>query len=112
MKTRLALSLAALAASAPLAAADTYFTGLSEVQKHDGIIELGTISSDGDGMVQVYSFQRGEKGLLLGQEPLHAGANPDVSVSVPLSSTRFTTALAEIVVDGEVVTSQRIRLGD
>ncbi len=112
MKTLLALSLAALAASAPLASAETYFTGLSEVQKHDGIIELGTISSDKGGMVQIYAYQRGDKGPLLGWEPLHAGANSDVKVSVPLSSSAYTTALAEIVVDGQVVTSQRIRLED
>ena len=112
MKTLLALSLAALAASAPLALADTNFTTLSNVQERDGIVELGTISSDGDGMVRIYAYQRGEKGPLLGWEPLHAGANSDVSVSVPLSSSAYTTALAEIVVDGQVVTSQRIRLED
>ena len=82
------------------------------MQEHNGIIELGTISSDADGMVRIYAYQGGEKGPLLGWEPLRAGANSDVSVSVPLSSSRFTTALAEIVVDGEVVTTQRIRLED
>ena len=112
MKTLLALSLAALAGSAPLAFADTNFTTLSNVQERNGIVELGTISSDGDGLVRIYAYQRGEKGPLLGWEPLHAGANSDVKVSVPLSSSAYTTALAEIVVDGQVVTSQHIRLED
>lgn len=111
MKTLL-VALAALAVSAPLASAETYFTTLSTVQKHDGLIELGTISTDGDGMVHIYAYQRGEKGPMLGWEPLHAGANPDVKVSVPLSSMAYTTALAEIVVDDQVVTSQHIRLED
>ena len=111
MKTFLA-ALAALAGSVTLASAETYFTTLSDVQQRNGIIELGTISSDGDGMVHIYAYQRGEKGPMLGWEPLHAGANSDVKVSVPLSSMAYTTALAEIVVDGQVVTSQRIRLED
>ncbi len=111
MKTFL-IALVALAGSAPLASADTNFTTLSNVQERNGIVELGTISSDEDGMVRIYAYQRGEKGPLLGWEPLHAGANSDVKVSVPLSSMAYTTALAEIVVDGQVVTSQRIRLED
>ena len=107
MKTLL-LALAALAGSASLASADTYFTSLSDVQQRDGIMELGTIATDGDGVLQIYSYQRGEKGPLLGWEALHAGANSEVKV--PVTSTPFTTALAEIVVDGQVVRSQRIRI--
>lgn len=107
MKT-LFLALAALAGSATLASADTYFTTLSDVQQRDGIMELGTISSDGDGLLQVYSYQRGEKGPMLGWQALSAGANPDVRV--PVNSTPYTTALAEIVLDGQVVTTQRIRI--
>ena len=107
MKTFLA-ALAALAGSATLASADTYFTSLSDVQQRDGIMELGTISSDGHGTVEVYSYQAGEKGPMLGWQALSAGANSDVRV--PVSTTPYTTALAEIVVDGQVVTSQRIRI--
>lgn len=109
MKTLLTLTLAVLAGSATVASADTYFT-LSDVQERDGILELGTISSDGDGMVQIYSYQGGEKGELLGWEALHAGANSDTKV--PLATTPRTAALAELVVDGQVVASQRIRFQD
>ncbi len=112
MKILFALSLAALAGSATLASAETYFTSLSNVQDHDGMIELGTITTDAAGMVQIYRYQAGEKGALLGWEPLRAGANPDVKVNVPLSSTPYTTALAELVVDDQVVATQRIRLED
>ena len=112
MKTVFALSLAALAGSTTVAAADTYFTELSNVQKHDGMIELGTITTDAPGMVHIYRYQAGEKGALLGWEPLRAGANPDVKVNVPLSSTPYTTALAELVVDDQVVATQRIQLED
>lgn len=105
MKTIIA-TLAVLAGSSSLASAETYFT-LSDVQQRDGIIELGTISSDSDGLLQVYSFQNGEKGPLLGWEALRAGANSDTKV--PLMSTPRTAALAEVVVDGRVVASQRIR---
>ena len=108
MKTLFA-AFAALAGSATLASADTYFTSLSDVQQRDGIMELGTIASDSDGVVQIYSYQRGEKGSLLGWEALNAGANSDVKVPV-VTSTPFSTALAEIVLDGQVVATQRIRI--
>ncbi len=106
MKTLL-LALAALAGSAALASAETYFS-VPTVQDRDGLMELGTISSDGDGVLQVFSYQAGEKGPLLGWQALSAGANADVKV--PVNSTPYTTALAEIVLDGQVVATQRIRI--
>jgi hypothetical protein len=109
MKTLLSLTLAVLAGSATLAAADTYFT-LSEVQERDGIVELGPISSNSNGIVQIYSMDGGEKGALLGYEALRAGANSDTKV--PLASTPRNSAVAELVVDGQVVASQRIRFVD
>ena len=78
------------------------------MQERDGIVELGTISSDGDGIVQLYSLTGGEKGAMIGWEGLHAGANEEVKV--PLTTTNVRTALAEIVLDGQVVATQRIRL--
>ena len=109
MKTLLT-ALAALAGSATLASAETYFTTLSDVQGRDGIMELGTISSDADGMVQIYSYQAGEKGPMLGWQALSAGANSDVRV--PVNTTPYTTALAEIVQNGQVIATQRIRIED
>ena len=65
MKTLFA-ALAALGGSTTLTSAETYFTTLSDVQQRDGIMELGTISSDGDGAVEIFSYQGGEKGPMLG----------------------------------------------
>jgi hypothetical protein len=104
---RFIATFAILAATASLASADT-FSSISEVQSRDGILELGTIRSDAGGMVQIFSYQNGEKGQMLGWEELHEGANSDTKVS--LLSTPRTSALAEVVVDGRVVASQRIRL--
>lgn len=109
MKTLIGLALAVLAGSTTLAAADTFFT-LSDVQERDGIVEFGPISTDGNGIVQIYSTDGGEKGALLGYEALRAGANSDTIV--PLASTPRVSALAEIVVGGEVVATQRIRFVD
>jgi hypothetical protein len=106
MKTLLTLTLAVLAGSATVAAADTYFT-LSDVQERDGIVELGTISADSDGYVQIFSFEGGEKGALLGYEALNAGANSNTRV--PLLSTPRNSAVAELVVDGQVKATQHIR---
>jgi len=109
MKTLIGLALAILAGSTTLAAADTFFT-LSDVQERDGIVELGTISTDEDGTVRIYSMDGGEKGALLGYEALRAGANSDTNV--PLASTPRVSAVAELVVDGAVVATQRIRFVD
>lgn len=107
MKTLLALSLTALVGSTALATADTYFS-IPTRQERDGIVELGTISSDADGLVQLYSLVGDEKGPLVGWEDLHMGANEEVKV--PLATTNVRTALAEIVLDGQVVATQRIHL--
>jgi hypothetical protein len=109
MKTLLALSLAALVGSTTLVCADTSFS-LPTRQDRDSIVELGTIRSDADGLVQLYAYNSGARGLLLGSEALRAGANPDVRV--PLTRTGIRLALAEIVVDGQVVASQRVRFRD
>ncbi|HVG49415.1 MAG TPA: hypothetical protein VM899_14930 [Rubellimicrobium sp.] len=109
MKTLISMTLLLLAGSASFAAADTFFT-LSDVQERDGIVELGTISSDSDGIVQIYSMDGGAKGALLGYEALRAGANSDTKV--PLASTPRNSALAELLVNGEVVATQRIRFVD
>jgi hypothetical protein len=109
MKTLLSLTLAALAGSTTVAFAESYFT-LSHVQERDSIVELGTIASDSDGVVQVFSYHGGEKGPMLGWEALHAGANS--KVRVPLASTPRTSGVAELVVDGRVVATQAIRFDD
>ena len=80
---------------------------LSDVQRRDGSVEFGTISTDSDALIEVYSFRNGVKGPLLGWEALLAGANSDTKV--PLVSTPWTTALTVVLVDGEVVASPRLR---
>lgn len=109
MKTLMTLALAILAGSPGLVAADTFFT-LSQVQERDGLVDLGTISTDEDGIVQIYSLDGGERGPLLGYEALRAGANSDTKVR--LTSTPRNSAMAELVVDGMVVASQRLRFED
>jgi len=106
MKMHVLLALAALAGSATLASAEARFS-LSQAQQRNSIVELGPIVTDRAATVEIYSLHAGKTGPLIGTEALHAGANDNVRVA--LSSLPMKMALAAIVVDGQVVATQRIR---
>ena len=59
------------------------------------------------GEVQVYDFQGGMLGQMLGSTPLVSGANADVKVSLP--NPAQGDALAVLVVDGRAVASQVVQ---
>ena len=99
------LALAAVAASATIASADSYISNFVEQQTRDSQIELGTVRAAGDGVVEVYSFHKGEIGNLLGAEAVMAGANFDVDVDVRRPTT---DAIAVLKVDGQIVDTQEI----
>lgn len=102
----LSLSLAALTASATFAAADvSYLSNFIKEQNRDNQIELGTVRAASDGVVEVFSFHKGEVGHLLGSEAVMAGANFDVDVDV---RRPLTNAIAFLKVDGLVVDTQEI----
>jgi hypothetical protein len=106
MSKFLALTLAALVGSTTFAAADSSFS-LSRVQDDDSIVELGRITSDGDGVVHIYALEAGKMGALIGSEEVHAGANTDVRV--PLIDNPKQDAVAVLEVAGEVVATQEVR---
>ncbi|MCF2906568.1 hypothetical protein L0666_16365 [Octadecabacter sp. CECT 8868] len=100
------LALAAIAASATIASADvSYLSNFAEEQTNDKIVELGTVRSAGDGVVEIYSYNAGQIGDLLGTQAVHEGANANVDVNI--TSTR-TDAIALLKVNGQVVDSQEI----
>ena len=55
---------------------------LEPVQRADTHLELGTVTSDGPGTVEVYSYRLGQQGALLGSTPVKAGANTNVDVNL------------------------------
>lgn len=106
MSKTLTLAALAIAASATFAAAESYIPFSAEVQDRDGVVELGTVRSAADGVVEVYAFHGGEIGDLLGSEAVNAGA--DANVRVKLGSSPTTDAIALLKIDGQTVDSQEI----
>lgn len=98
----------ALALTAGAASANTL--GFNEVQGSNTLLELGTIVSDGNGVVEIYDNWGGQQGLLLGTEPVRAGANSDVRI--PLRFAPHGDVVALLKVDGQVVAQQVIRIAD
>ncbi len=100
------LTLAAIVASATVAAADVnYINTFAKEQANDTQVELGLVRAEGNGVVEIYSYHAGQTGGLLGSAKVHAGANPDVDVNIRRSSTN---AIAVLKVGGEVVDTQEI----
>jgi len=98
------LTLAAIAASATFAAADT--SSLSNFvgeQASANIVELGTVRADAAGVVEVYSYHGGETGVLLGSQKVKAGANSNVRFGI---ENVGTDAIAILKVGGQVADTQ------
>lgn len=67
-------------------------------------LELGTVSTTGAGFVEIYDFQNGVRGDLLGTEELRAGANTNVKVDVGIYGNN--DVLAVLNIDGQEVLSK------
>lgn len=65
------------------------------------MLDIGLVTSDGQGRVEFYDFHTGTIGALLGTEDINQGANTDVRVS-----TRYPVnqdVLVVVRVDGEIL---------
>ena len=100
-----ALALATVAATASFASADSYISNFVEDQARDTQVELGTVRAAGDGIVEIYSFHKGELRDLIGSEAVMAGANTDVNVDVRRTNL---DAIAVLKVNGQIVDTQEI----
>lgn len=102
-KKSLAIGFLAAMSFGSVASAESYFTCMNPLPK-EALLELGTITSDGEGVVEVYDFRLGKQGDLLGTTNVNQGANSDVRLNIgrpPLGDL-----LAVLTVDGEVVASK------
>ncbi|PHQ83240.1 MAG: hypothetical protein COB65_07270 [Thalassobium sp.] len=82
-RTSIALALvASLGVASVATAADYNYFGLQGTQDASSNIDVGLVRAATDGTVQIYSYNGGETGALLGETAVHAGANPDVAVNV------------------------------
>ncbi|PUB17612.1 hypothetical protein [Yoonia sediminilitoris] len=94
----LVLAAAAATVTASAAAAETYFEVGPNLEAGD-ILELGLITAEGNGVVEIYDYRTGTQGALLGTKTLNAGANPNVRVKTGLPAT--SNVLAVVKVDGQ-----------
>lgn len=101
----LTIAAAAIAASATFVSADSYISNFVEEQARDTQVELGTVRAEGNGVVEIYAFHKGEVGALLGSEAVMAGANVDVDVDIRRPAT---DGIAFLKVDGQIVDTQEL----
>lgn len=103
MKRALTLALLATVATASVASADSYFTHLDR-HSGNGIVELGTVVSDAAGTVEIYDFNGGEAGALLGTSPVRTGANGNVRVNI---NSNPTSDLLAVLKSGDTVLAEK-----
>jgi hypothetical protein len=96
----IALVAATIAATASVASADNNFA-FGERLESASVLDLGVVSADSAGVVEVYDFSKGEVGQLLGTEAVNAGAKSDVRVNDGIRPTMDVIALLKI--GGETV---------
>ena len=70
-------------------------------------VEFSNVVASGNGTVELYEYQGAQQGRLLDTDAIHAGANPDVKVSV--NGSVANSFLAVLTVDGQVVAQQVVR---
>lgn len=108
----LQVALVAALAAAPVLANTTlgenYF-GMSPVQTAgQTLLELDLVVASGPGTVEIYDAADTGLQRLLGSEPVRAGANTDIKVSIVPPPVR--DAVAVLRVDGTIVAQQRIEI--
>jgi hypothetical protein len=105
MKRKLfALTIAAAVALASGAKADNNTFGFGERLDRKSTLDLGLVRAEADGIVEIYSYHRAQKGALLGSTRVRGGANYDVRVSV--GRRPITDVLAVLKVGGRVVATK------
>ena len=114
MKTILMLTTVALLGTTGLVAAqETTATenafGLPEVQEDNMLIVLPLVTATADGMVEIRGIAGDQEGEVFGSQPVTAGANENVRVSLT-TAPNADAVVAVLVVDGVDAATQEIRL--
>lgn len=99
-----AIAAATVAVLGSAAAADASYFSYQDSLSDSTTLRLGTVTSAGNGVVEIYDFRTGELGALLGTEDIFAGANSDVRVKVGYTPT--ADVIAVLKVDGQTVATR------
>ena len=86
---------------ASVASAESYFAHVEQTIGKQSLLELGTITSDVDGVVEIYDYHHGSVGKMRGSFKVNAGANPDVRFEIGIPP--LGDLLAVLTVDGKIV---------
>ena len=95
----IALIAATVALTAGTASANQFAFG--EDLDAGSTLELGTVTANGAGFVEIYDYFGGTRGDLLGVEEIRAGANTNVKVNVGIRGNN--DVLAVLNVNGQEV---------
>lgn len=99
-----AFAAAAVATLGTASLADSSYFAFQDTLEDRAVLDIGTVTSAGNGVVEIYDYHGGQIGALLGTEEIHAGANSDVQVSVGVPP-RFDV-IALLKVDGQTVATR------
>lgn len=100
----IALAAAAVATLGTAATAEPSFFSYQYGLENGSTLELGNVTSQGNGVVEIYDFRGGEQGALLGSEPVFAGANSDVRVTIGQDADFDVVAVLKV--DGQTVATR------
>lgn len=110
-KKTIAMSLLAAMALGSTVSADSYFTSMGKIDDQ-GMLKLGEITSDGDGVIEVFDFRQGERGDSLGTATINQGANMDVRVNAGKEPIPIGNVLAVLTINGATVATHRYEFSD
>lgn len=116
MKKILMLTTVALLGTTSLVSAqETSTTAVSafsiqaeQVQSSDGVLNLGLVTSEADGVIEIYDIDDTAMAEMLGSETVTAGANTDVKIT--LMRATDSDVMAVLRVDGAVVATTEVDL--
>ena len=97
------IAAAAIAIIGSSANADSFISYQKSLDE-DTVLELGTVSSVGDGVIEIYDYHGGRVGALLGSEQIHAGPNANVRVNVNFRPNFDVIAILKV--DGQIVVTR------
>lgn len=97
------IAAAAVVATASVASANS-FDFDTRINTSDNL-EIGIVSADNAGVLEIYDYRLGTQGRLLGTKDVRAGVNNDVRV--PVGFAPAGDVLAVLTVNGQAVASQR-----
>ena len=91
----IALAIATIAATATTASAFNSFP-YGENFKSTDTLELDFVQADAAGTVEIYNFENGVRGALLGSEAVRAGVNTNVKVGLGLGAHHDILAVLNV----------------